>query len=152
MIRSFLTQNPKMTTYTQSWHLLSFTNQELSTVNRQGNSKVWMAEKTLVAKNQNKVLKLRLWRAGSIVNKEIHGKWKLKSSTFNRYMFRYIQTSMSCEISTLKGDGNLTGRVSFLRFKLVYRPIPFGSESSLSIFFLLLTHALSLPFLSLHSR
>ena len=33
-----------------------------------------------------------------------------------------------------------------------YRPIPFGSESSLPLFFLLLTRALSLPFLSSHSR
>ena len=81
---------------------------------------VWIAEKTLVVKNQNKVFILRLWLAWSIVINEIRMKWKLKSSPFNWHMFRYIRTSTSREISTLKGDGNLTGRVSFLQSKLVW--------------------------------
>ena len=46
-----------------------------------------MAEKTFVAKNQNKVLKPRLWRAGSIVIKEIHMKIRaFQSVVFNRPM------------------------------------------------------------------
>ena len=80
---------------------------------------VWIAEKTLVDKNQNKVFKLRLRNAGSFVINEIRTKWKLNSSPFNRHTFRYIRKSMSREMSTLKGEENLTGQVSFLRSKLV---------------------------------
>ena len=80
---------------------------------------VWIAEKTLFDKNQNKVFKLRLWRAGSLVINKICTKWKLNSSHFKRHKICYIQTSMSQEISTLKGEEILTGRVSFLRSKLV---------------------------------
>ena len=68
----------------------------------------------LVAKNQDKVLKIWSLIAGSIDIKDIDMKWK-----FNRYAFRYIQTSMRCEISILTEDENLTGRVSFLQFELV---------------------------------
>ena len=75
---------------------------------------VWIAEKTLVAKIQNKVFILRLWSEGSIVINEIRIEWKLKFSPFNPHLCRYIRTSMSWEISTLKVDGNLTGQVSSL--------------------------------------
>ena len=73
----------------------------------------------LFCTNQNKVLKLRLRRTESIEIKEIDIKWKPRSSPFKRCTFRHIGISISCEISILRGDGNLTGRVSFLRFKLV---------------------------------
>ena len=60
---------------------------------------VWIAEKTLVAKIQNKVFILRLWCAGFIAE---------------------VPTFQSTYL-TLKVDGNLTGRASFLRLKLVWR-------------------------------
>ena len=84
---------------------------------------VWIAEKTIPTKNKKKVFKLRLWRAGSIVINEIHMKWKLNSSPFNRHTIRYIQASMRREISTLKGEENLTERVSFLQSKLVWNSL-----------------------------
>ena len=84
---------------------------------------VWIAGKTLINKNQNKVFKLTLRRAGSIVINKIRTKWKLNSSPFNRHMFRYTQTSMIWERSALKGEENLTGRVSYLQSKLVWNEL-----------------------------
>ena len=84
---------------------------------------VWIADMTLVDKNQNKVFQLRLRRARSTIINEICTKWKLNSSPFNRHMFRYTRTSMSREISALKGEENLTGRVSFLQSKLVWNRV-----------------------------
>ena len=61
----------------------------------------------------------RFWRAQRISIKKNLTKWKLRSSTFIWYPFHGIRQSMSYKKATSNDERNLTGRVTFLRSKLV---------------------------------